>query len=83
MEIQIKSVAVYIREDQFEQFIKGQELASLAWTLTPGDPCASRFNPIPQVQAQVSLDTYYALLDAKPKQDKQHDIDDYGFAGYI
>lgn len=65
MQPEIKSITIYVREEQFNAFMQGSNYKTLVWTLTPGDPHAGGFFSFKQVQVQVSADTYYQLLDAK------------------
>lgn len=61
MELQVKSITIYVRESQLEQLLTNQDYGNIVWTLTPGDPSDGRFYPVSQVQLQVSLDTYNFL----------------------
>jgi len=69
MQPEIKSITIYIRQEQLDEFVRGENYNSLVWTLTPGD-----FFFFKQVQVQISLDTYYQLVDAQ--NSNQHtDVD--------
>ena len=65
MQPEIKSITIYVRQEQLSNFMRGENYSSLIWTLTPGDPHAGDFFSFKQVQLQVSLDTYYKLVDAQ------------------
>lgn len=65
MDIQIKSITIYIRADQFDRFLRCQcesDYADLKWSLTSGEPqTGGRHFKIPQVQVQITLSSYHAL----------------------
>ncbi len=72
MKAEIKSITIYVREDQLDEFLKGS--TDVVWTLCPGEGRVSFFAP-KQVQIQVSLDTYYSLRDAQAdKRSLEDDI---------
>jgi len=70
MKPEVKSVTIYVREEQFEQFMQGN-YKHIVWTLTSGDPSGSSFFSHRQVQVQVSVNTYYNMLDARKDYDTQ------------
>jgi len=67
---EIKSVTVYVREEHFDQFMRG-EYDGVVWTLTSGDPSGSGYFSHKQVQVQISADTYYNLLDCQDNDPDQ------------
>ena len=79
MHPEIKSITIYVREEQLDKFMRGENYSSLVWTLTPGDPHAGSFFSFKQVQVQISVDTYYKLLDVRtgktPGEDDMSDRD--------
>jgi hypothetical protein len=70
MKPEVKSVTIYVREEQFERFMKG-EYDNVVWTLTSGDPSGSGYFSHKQVRVQISVDTYYNMLDARKGDDTQ------------
>ena len=75
MQPEIKSITIYVRQEQLDSFMRGENYNSLIWTLTPGDPHAGGFFSFKQVQVQVSLDTYYKLIDAQSTGDESMETD--------
>jgi hypothetical protein len=75
MQPEIKSITIYVRQEQLDSFMRGENYNSLIWTLTPGDPYAGGFFSFKQVQMQVSLDTYYKLVDAQSTGDESMETD--------
>jgi hypothetical protein len=75
MQPEIKSITIYVRQEQLDSFMRGENYNSLIWTLTPGDPHAGGFFSFKQVQMQVSLDTYYKLVDAQGTVDESMETD--------
>jgi hypothetical protein len=65
MDIQIKSITIYIRADQFDRFLRCQcesDYVDIKWSLTSGEPqTGGRHFKIPQVQVQLTLSSYHAL----------------------
>jgi len=76
MQPEIKSITIYVRREQLSNFMRGENYSSLIWTLTPGDPHAGSFFSFSQVQMQVSLDTYYKLVDAQNTGNESMESDD-------
>lgn len=76
MQPEIKSITIYVRQEQLSSFMRGENYSSLIWTLTPGDPHAGGFFSFSQVQMQVSLDTYYKLVDAQNTGNESMESDD-------
>ena len=70
MKPEVKSVTIYVREEQFEQFMQGN-YKDIVWTLTSGDPSGSGFFSHRQVRVQISVDTYYSMVDAREGDDTQ------------
>jgi hypothetical protein len=75
MQPEIKSITIYVRQEQLDSFMRGENYNSLVWTITPGDPYAGGFFSFKQVQMQVSLDTYYKLVDAQGTVDENMETD--------
>lgn len=70
MELQVKSITIYVRESQFEQLLnvscsEERDYHNIVWTLVPGDPSNRNYLQVPQVQLQVSLDTYNLLKNSQ------------------
>ena len=59
---QVKSITVYIREEEFDAFLGGEY--DVHWTLTPGESY-NRWSSYNQVQVQISKDDYQLLKDMK------------------
>jgi len=70
MKPEVKSVTIYVREEQFEQFMQGN-YKDIVWTLTSGDPSGSVFFSHRQVRVQISVDTYYSMVDTREEDDAQ------------
>lgn len=62
MKAEVRSITIYVREDQLDKFLKGS--TDVVWALCPTELRVSFFAPR-YVQMQVSLDTYYRLRDAQ------------------
>jgi hypothetical protein len=76
MQPEIKSITIYVRQEQLGSFMRGENYNSLIWTLTPGDPHTGGFFSFKQVQIQVSLDTYYKLVDVYSTEDEGMEIEE-------
>ena len=68
MKPEVKAITIYVREEQFEQFMQG-DYKDIVWTLASRDSSRSSFFWHKQVQVQVSINTYYNMLDARKDYD--------------
>ena len=69
MKPEIKSVTIYVREEDFMSLLRG-DYSKVNYTLTPGEPF-NTFASYEQVQVSVSVDTFYRLEDFKVEDEAQ------------